>query len=90
MVQQQAIDLVNSRPDAVTLWFEPWAESVQVEPGGVVQLIYAPQRDNALCIEYDGDSILVHGIPGSTLKAYNNGKQIWESYSTPEMPDELS
>ncbi len=82
MINRQEFELVNSLPDAITIWFEPWAESMQLESGGVVQLVYLPKKENLLCIEYETNAITVYGIPESSLTAFLNGEQVWQSYSS--------
>ena len=85
------IDLLNSKPSYLKVWFEPWAESILIPPQDFVRLIYSPPYPNSLCIEFhdDGEGV-VHGVPGSSLQAtLKTGEVLWEGYPTKPLPPDL-
>jgi hypothetical protein len=81
------IEVRNICPAPLTVWFEPWADHVVLENDAVIEVQCNADQPATMSVEYGKDTLLIFGLPGSTMRAMQNGKVIWECHQAlPPLP----
>lgn len=83
--------LRNGRNSEMTVWIEPWAKDFTLNCGESIQIESFAAHEGKLEIDFttvEGhDAVVLHGFPGSWLRALQCEKVIWECFAAlPEVP----
>lgn len=76
------IEIRSEHTVPLTVYFEPWAEELTLEPEAVLEVHSACDVDSPLQIEFHDHAVVVFGGPThiATMKAFRSGQLVWESY----------
>lgn len=83
---QTQIDFRNVRATPLTVWFEPWAESIILESDQQIRIVCELRVAAAVDVELHEDTITFFGNLGSTMRAMQGERILWKSYGFPEPP----
>jgi hypothetical protein len=68
--------IVNSRPDELKFFLEPWGEEYPMPPGEKFELVAKGPMGGQLELEYAEGHIMVWGWPGSVVALLNDGNEL--------------
>ncbi len=71
----------------LSVWFEPWADGLEVPPGEVVELRAESPREGCLELDVQENGVAVYGWPGSQLRVFVGGVLVRDfSNPCPDLP----
>lgn len=72
----------NARRLPISIWVEPWAEEFRLKQNESLQIEFLARVEGMPEIEFhdEDNAVLVHGFPGSSARAFQDGKLIWECH----------
>ena len=65
------IEVMNSLTNNLTLWFEPWAESIEIHPKDSVFVEIVTHTEHALLIQQSPEGMVFFGMPKDTSRVRN-------------------
>jgi hypothetical protein len=74
------LEIRNIRDTALTVIFEPWADSLVLQYDEVIQVEAQTPQLAMWQVEYGNDLMIVYGMSGSTMRALRDGVVLWECF----------
>ncbi len=74
------LEFTNSRNNIMTVWLEPWAESLELNPKESIEIVCLAREIGTIPIDFHDNTILVWGMPASKMFVMRDGKTIWKCH----------
>jgi hypothetical protein len=79
--EYQLLELYNHRENEQTIWLEPWGESIALAQNVTYRLVCFDGKPGMVGIEFHADgTIAIHGVADTSMRVYQDGTVIWESF----------
>jgi hypothetical protein len=74
------LEITNAQDAPLIVWFEPWADSIELKSNEAVEVECEALQPGTLPIEYRQNALVIFGLPGSRMRALRGENVLWECH----------
>ena len=91
-VYESTKEILNTEPDPLRVWLEPWVEEVVIPPGVAFRFVGLGEQPGELQIERQDKRLVLCSWASSRLTVYHGNEVVWNDVGmpVPPVPDGMS